>query len=104
MPKGKDVMPKKWKDIIILFDDGIYSICWGKFENNPNTLGKRWNDNYPRQGSSPTWYIEYGLFAKSCITDLIKLYENKINISSQEVEYLENCKKAITDIETIYKY
>lgn len=106
MPKAKDVWPKKWQSVIVLFDNGEYSVCWGVYERSPMTMGKRWNDNYPRQGSSPTWYIEYDFFIKSTIKSLIFKYdiEAKENrISDEDKEYFENCKKALIEYEEYKK-
>lgn len=61
-----NVIPEKWRrdsnyPIRVLYDDGEYSVVWGKFEDS-RALGVRWNGGsgigYPAQGSNPTWYVE----------------------------------------------
>lgn len=98
MPKAIHVTPKKWSNIKILFDDGIYSVIFGKFENTPDKMGKRWNDNYPRQGSSATWYVEYDKFVPSTIQALIQDYEANQSRTPLEDQYLNNCREIINKI------
>lgn len=117
MPRAKDVNPVKWTNKIVLYDDNIYSVCWGNYEGSlKRRLGVRWNDNFPRQGNNPTWYVEYDFFCKEYIQILIDKL-NKLNgfeeeerrgilsaegriLSNSEIsEYLENCTKAIKEIE-----
>lgn len=99
MPRAIDVSPKKWQNIRVLFDDGIYSVCWGIYDGTPCTMGKRWNDNYPRQGSSSTWYIEYDYFVKQTLNTLITDYESRKPLSLDEEQYLINCRIALRDLE-----
>ncbi|ALU28455.1 hypothetical protein NWE55_16650 (plasmid) [Myroides albus] len=102
MHKAKDVWPKKWQQVIVLYDDGEYSVCWGMYEKNPRTMGKRWNDNFPRQGASPTWYIEYPLFVEATIITLINGYEieeKNGTITPENKNYLDNCRNALKEIE-----
>ncbi|WP_313387119.1 hypothetical protein [Chishuiella sp.] len=119
MPKAKDVNPKKWTNKITLYDDNVYSVCWGNFEGSLNrTMGERWNENYPRQGNNPTWYVTYEVFQIERINNIINLLKNakKINnnneysllniknektcVTYEEIEFfLENCNKAMKEIE-----
>lgn len=96
MPRGKDVRPKKWRNINILFDDGQYSICIGLYEDlDDYSIGERWNESYPRQGASPTWYIRPEMFYLSTVNELISLYEKKESLTEEENEYYQNCKHAL---------
>lgn len=98
MPEGKDVHPKKWKELVILFDDGVYSICWGTFEGNKYTMGQRWNENYPRQGSSPTWYIMYDDLVKCTLEGLKDLISKNDFLSDEKKnEYEDARKKALNE-------
>ena len=98
MPRGIDVWPKKWQERTILFDDGEYSICWGTFEGDKGRMGQRWNENYPRQGSSPTWYIMYDKLIYSTLVGLEELIKVSKNISKEEkIVYEEARKKALEE-------
>ena len=64
--RAEEVRPQKWLwdenySIRVLYDDGDYSVIWGKYEN-VRALGVRWNGGtdvgYPGQGGHPTWYVE----------------------------------------------
>jgi len=93
--KAIDVTPKKWTNIIVLYDDDTYSVCWGNYEGSLNRkLAVRWNDNFPRQGANPTWYIEYDKFHKEQIEILIRIYEKKDLLNEEEKSYYKNCKIA----------
>jgi hypothetical protein len=96
MAKAIDVKPQKWKNIIILFDDGTYSACWGNYDKSENrVLGVRWNYGYPSQGINPLWYVEPKILTKSI---LLTLLEN-VNISNSENknEYIENILIALKE-------
>jgi len=107
MPKAITVKPKKWANILVLFDDGIYSYCWGNYDGSLHRkLGSRWNDNYPRQGNNPTWYVEYGIFTYSHIQEIIKsliikereLISSNICTKEEITGYIRNCETAIKEI------
>jgi len=74
---AKSVKPKKWKNILILFDDGSYSAIWGNYENSKSrVLGVRWNgeDNdigYPNLAGNPLWYVEPLFLRKSILLTLL---------------------------------
>jgi len=102
MPKGKDVQPKKWKELVILFDDSFYSICWGTFEGKRYSMGQRWNENYPRQGSSPTWYRIYPELVKCTLEGLKDLILKSEHLSHEEkIEYENARKKALSEFISI---
>jgi hypothetical protein len=99
--KANEVNPAKWledKDypIRILFDNGDYSVIWGKYEKNM-ALGVRWNGDsnigYPRQGEYPTWYVEPDFIAFSILQTLFTLAVN-----DTDNLYLENIKFAINEL------
>lgn len=106
MPKAIDVKPNKWKNILILFDNGNYSFCWGNYDGSLHRkLGSRWNDNYPRQGNNPTWYVECGMFSydriqsiKECLKVLKKDLTNT-NLTDDEItNFIQNCDTALDEI------
>ncbi|MGL4581863.1 MAG: hypothetical protein ACRCVU_02650 [Flavobacterium sp.] len=118
MPRGVDVNPAKWTNKIILYDDGVYSVCWGNYEGSSSRrLGVRWNDNYPRQGNNPTWYVEYDLFHRHFILMLKSFLEEakkvknrpfflnpnqtiSAELSDKEIEdFLKSCQIALLEIE-----
>ena len=59
MPSGAIVRPRKWGNVIDLYDDGEYSAIWGNYDGSNNRcLGVRWNGaegeyGYPNQGGNP---------------------------------------------------
>lgn len=64
MRNGNSVRPKKWTNVIVLYDDGISSLIFGAYEQN-KCLGIRWNGDqnnpkdvgYPKQGKYPLWFV-----------------------------------------------
>lgn len=57
---------KKWKDVSVLFDDGDFSVIWGKFSENNSIdepyMGMRWNGKgdkvgYPQFSFNPRWLV-----------------------------------------------
>ena len=66
MIHGEDVHSGKWSDAVVLFDDGVFTAIWGRYEEGPKrVLGLRWNgddkDNgdigYPKTFGHPTWFV-----------------------------------------------
>jgi hypothetical protein len=71
MPAGSTVRPKKWKNIINLYDDGNYSAVWGNYEGSKRRcLGVRWNNSYPSQGKYPVWYVEPEFLTKCLLLEM----------------------------------
>jgi hypothetical protein len=77
MYNAEDVNPGKWRDKVVLYDDGSYSAVWGYYENSRNkSLGVRWNgeseedDGYPSQGGNPLWYVEPALVTEAILIQL----------------------------------
>ena len=79
MRSGNTVRPKKWTNIIDLYDDDEYSAVWGNYDNNtPRCLGVRWNGDpgdpndigFPRQGDNPLWYVEHSFLTKMILLEL----------------------------------
>lgn len=89
--KGSLVRPKKWTDVIDLYDDGINSLIYGFYESLDNYhVGIRWNGKsnkdtgYPRQGKYPTWFVLPNWMAKlilSSIKNNPSGFENLDNIA-----------------------
>jgi hypothetical protein len=79
MPAGRNVNPKKWKNLLLLYDDREYSAVWGYYDNSPRRrLGVRWNDNpaplgYPKQSKYPLWYVEPDWLARTILLELQKI-------------------------------
>ena len=93
------VRPQKWfwhanYPIRILYDDGEYSVIWGKYENT-KALGVRWNGGtdvgFPNQGGYPTWYIEPDFIAIGIIKNLLIDNDN-------DTEYLDNINFAMREL------
>ena len=67
MPAAIDVSPQKWTNLRVLFDNGVYSVVAGEYEDE-RALGQRWNgeegeSGYPTQGSNPLWHVVPGFLA-----------------------------------------
>jgi len=98
-----DVRPEKWRNdpILVLFDDGIYSVIWGKYEGTP-ALGVRWNDaenppiGYPSLFGNPMWYVEYNYIAGAIIQGLQKMAID--NIGKKEHYNLDNIQVALNEL------
>jgi hypothetical protein len=61
MPAAIDVRPKKWSDLVVLFDNGWYSVVAGNYEGRP-AMGERWNGEggglgFPSHGEYPTFHV-----------------------------------------------
>lgn len=79
MRSAATVVPKKWTNIIILYDDGDYSVIWGSYDGNLNRcLGVRWNgdvngDGYPNLGGNPLWYVEPKFLTEPILLSLLSI-------------------------------
>lgn len=105
MPFGKDVKPKKWSNLLILFDDREVSYCFGNYEGSLyRVVGTRYNHNYPTLAGHPVWYVEPGMMNKVIVEQLLKtlliikdvIYNRAINpdLSLQwpmTTKYLQSC-------------
>ena len=93
---ANEVKPHRWcwddsYPIKVLYDDGEYSVIWGKYDG-VKFLGTRWNGDeiqeddkgYPRQGKYPTWYVEPDFIATAILQKLLN-------------EAIENGKKKFID-------
>ena len=63
--KPEKVNPKKFKQNKIVYNNGVFSIAYGKWENKDDRLAMRWNGaekrkndiGYPKMGKYPLWFI-----------------------------------------------
>lgn len=58
----EDVSPKNFTPSNILFDNGSFSIAYGKWENSTMRLAMRWNGTdtdpgYPKLFGNPVWFL-----------------------------------------------
>lgn len=99
--RADEVKPQKWLwdenyPIRILYDDGEYSVIWGKYEN-VRALGVRWNGEadvgYPGQGGYPTWYVEPDFIAISILQRILT-----IAIDNNDQKHLDNIHFAIREL------
>lgn len=109
MKNAVDVRPRKWSNIIVLFDDGIYSVIWGNYADSKNRhLGVRWNGDtetsvgFPSTRGKPQWHLEPRFLHKPILTELTtklaKEYDEG-NISMQVyVKRLNYTLKAISEL------
>jgi hypothetical protein len=103
-----EVLPKKWTDVIYLFDDGEYSAIWGTYQED-NTrhkyLGVRWNGGnnpdslgYPSQGGNPLWYCEPDFLSRP-ILEALQNELVRITPITQRNEYQRNISIALSECE-----
>ena len=95
MLSANEVNPKKWTDKTTLYDDGYYSVIWGRYEGN-RTVGVRWNGNegddigFPRQGNNPTFYVEPEFLWESILLSLFKKVSRDQNLRRNYLDNLIN--------------
>lgn len=96
-----DVKPKDWLwdqkyPIRVLYDDGDYSVIWGKYQHTP-ALGVRWNGGlergYPGQGGHPTWYVEPDFIAVAILHRLLTSA-----LDRGDTTYISNIQFAINEL------
>ena len=89
MPTAIPVRPKKWKNVIDLYDDEAYSAIWGNYDGGKNRcLGVRWNGEkehcgYPSQGGNPLWYVEPDFLTKDILSSLLYKVIHSNNLPHQ---------------------
>jgi hypothetical protein len=100
MPAGSSVRPKKWENVLDLYDDGEYSAIWGSYDGEPvRCLGVRWNGEgggvgYPNQGPNPLWHVEPAFLAKGILFALLE----KVNFSDPvDKQHLNNILEALRE-------
>ena len=82
---AEEVKSGKWKNEIILYDDGKYSAIWGNYNNSSlRCLGVRWNysddpseKGFPNPRGNPQWYVEYGPLTKMILLGLLDICVTK---------------------------
>lgn len=66
MPAASQVVPKRWTNTHVLFDNGWYSLIQGEYLNDdgtshPNAMGERWNGGrglgFPNTSGYPVWHV-----------------------------------------------
>jgi hypothetical protein len=84
MPAAKDVKPKKWKKITVLFDNEQYSVISGIYDfedpqgNKQFVLGERWNGSskhplgFPNVAGYPIWHVVPSFLALPILDGLLK--------------------------------
>lgn len=107
MPAAIDVRPKDWSEITVLYDDGYYSIIWGRFRRRPfKNMGVRYNEGdnpggigYPSLGKYPLWYVEPPMLVEPILAGLQQKLQSEIAKSStpdlRNVEYLRHIETAL---------
>lgn len=103
MINGSDVRPKRWEDVLDLFDNGKYSAIWGRYDGGEERiLGVRWNGEgefdkgYPKAIGHPVWYNEPDFLR---LPILVKLLDEvrMLSNSAKKHQYIENIKIAIAE-------
>jgi hypothetical protein len=92
--KPENVNPSNFKVESVLFDNGDFSIAYGKWENDKNRIAMRWNGNeddpgYPKLFKNPVWFlIDDALkvpFIKSLIEKKGSKHKNIIECLKKEI-------------------
>lgn len=102
MSQAIDVVPGAWSDVLILFDNGWYSVMWGQFRGrNYKDMGVRWNGDegeigYPNARGYPQWYVEPSIFHESILLNLQKLLMGQEE-SVASRRYLQNIEIALDE-------
>lgn len=99
MIKVEDVRPLAWSDIRVLYDDGSYSIIYGKYEKRW-AVGVRWNGEpgtvgHPSARGYPLWHVIPKFLevptVEAALLELIK--------GSGPEEYIEAIRQVLLDLE-----
>ena len=98
MINGNAVKPRKWKNILELYDDGKYSAIWGWFKDeNREVLWIRWNGDldigYPKQGKNPLWFVMPDFLTRIILNEL----KTKV-IQNNQLGNLSNLATAIAAV------
>jgi hypothetical protein len=101
MPAAVDVTPGRWSEMSVLFDNGWYSVTWGRFDGqNHKDLGVRWNGQgnndkgFPNSRGYPQWYVEPPFLHEGVLLSL-KAELQKMDPNSQTARYLKNVDIAL---------
>lgn len=87
--KPELVKPSKFNIHTVIYDNGEFSIAYGKWENTDLRLAMRWNGDseeevgYPSQGGNPLWFQlpNEGIWTSEILqaVERIRMHEDKIN-------------------------
>jgi hypothetical protein len=105
MVPGREVRPGKWSDVLDLYDDGVYSVIWGRYKKNSyRVLGVRWNGKegevgYPNLGGNPLWYVEPDFLLRPVLLGIREKVERSPNLPNRE-QYLKNIAVALDEAPT----
>ena len=86
--KGSSVRPKKWTNVIDLYDDGEVSFIAGNYDGAKKiSVAMRWNKDpsepgFPKQGKYPTWFVLPDWVAKI----ILPLFKNSPNSMPHEFD------------------
>lgn len=101
MPAAVDVKPGRWSEILVIFDNGWYSVMWGRLDGqNHKDLGVRWNGKgesekgYPNGRGYPQWYVEAPFLRESVLLG-VKSELQKMDVTPQITRYLKNLDIAL---------
>jgi hypothetical protein len=86
----EQVKPAKFRVHTIVYNDGDFSVAYGKWENSEVRLAMRWNGDenglgYPNQGGNPLWFQ---LPSESIWTSEILQAIDRINAYEERVSEL----------------
>lgn len=110
MINAVDVRPGKWSNMIVLYDNGIYSAIWGSYENSQRRrLGVRWNGDtersvgFPSTRGKPQWHLEPSMFILPMLNQLSsQLVEDHLKGSLSMFDYVKRSKAVLKAIEEFH--
>lgn len=82
--KPENVNPRNFTLEEVVYDNGEFSIAYGRFENSVSRLAMRWNggDNeagYPKTFGNPMWFIVHDDLKQVILKSLIGVDSSKKN-------------------------
>lgn len=89
MPSAKEVVPGKWSNITVLFDDGEYSVIAGTYAQQRHCLGERWNGGadslgFPSQAGYPIYHVIPEFLSSWVLHGLLKELTRNTRINGRD--------------------
>ena len=107
MIPGNEARPRRWTNVVDLYDDKIYSAIWGTYRHkngeDRRQLGTRWNGDkaespkgYPNDRGHPQWHVIPTIFVEIILKEILTRNLANGNTASADntyralVEFKEN--------------
>lgn len=88
------VTPAKFKVHTVIYNNGEFSVAYGRWENSDSRLAMRWNGDgqdigYPNQGGNPLWFQlpNENIWTKEIMQaiDSISAYEQRLTTLNESL-------------------